>query len=50
MTAAPFFYVDCDVPPGQTLAAWRHARTSPARCRLVLLLGRLLAHRARPAR
>ena len=31
-TAAPFVYVDCDVPEGQTLTEWRHART-PARRR-----------------
>lgn len=41
---APFVYMNSDVPPGQTLAAWRHGRAHSSlsrRRRLVLLLGRL---------
>jgi hypothetical protein len=42
-TAAPHLYVDCDLPSGMTLAAWRHAkdagRVRPNRVRRALGLG-----------
>jgi hypothetical protein len=33
-TTASFMYVECDVPEGLTLSAWRDARTPPSKRRL----------------
>lgn len=46
MTNPPVIYVECDVPEGMTLAAWRSAN-APARSRARHLLRRLTRHHRR---